>query len=111
MSTKAACVSLPSDDFGVACAGVEALSRQLAGELGPHDIRVICRRPDAIPETQNLGSHTRKVWSRAAGRTGMTLEQVLLASPGAPGAFSTHSVTERRREHRGVLWPQNGPAP
>ena len=37
--------------FGTACAAIEALSRSLAGELGPHGIRVVCLRPDAIPET------------------------------------------------------------
>lgn len=37
--------------FATACAAIEGLSRSLAGELGPHGIRVICLRPDAIPET------------------------------------------------------------
>jgi 3-oxoacyl-[acyl-carrier protein] reductase len=86
LSTTAARVTLPSDGFGVACVAVEALSRQLAGELGPYGVRVVCLRPDAIPETASLGSHTRTVCTRAAERAGMTLEQVLDASPGAPGA-------------------------
>jgi NAD(P)-dependent dehydrogenase (short-subunit alcohol dehydrogenase family) len=30
---------------------IEALYRSLAGELGPQGIRVVCLRPDAIPET------------------------------------------------------------
>jgi 3-oxoacyl-[acyl-carrier protein] reductase len=47
LSTTAARVTLPSDGFGVACTGVEALSRQLAGELGPHGVLIICLRPDA----------------------------------------------------------------
>jgi 3-oxoacyl-[acyl-carrier protein] reductase len=37
--------------FSTACAAIEALSRSLAGELGPRGIRVVCLRPDAIPET------------------------------------------------------------
>jgi 3-oxoacyl-[acyl-carrier protein] reductase len=37
--------------FSTACAAIEALSRSLAGELGPHGIRVVCLRPDAIPQT------------------------------------------------------------
>ncbi len=37
--------------FATACAAIEALSRSLAGELGPQGIRVVCLRPDAIPET------------------------------------------------------------
>jgi NAD(P)-dependent dehydrogenase (short-subunit alcohol dehydrogenase family) len=31
-------------NFGVSCAAIESLCRQLAGELGPHGIRVICLR-------------------------------------------------------------------
>ena len=37
--------------FATACAAIEALSRSLAGELGPQGLRVVCLRPDAIPET------------------------------------------------------------
>jgi NAD(P)-dependent dehydrogenase (short-subunit alcohol dehydrogenase family) len=37
--------------FATACATIEALTRSFAGELGPHGIRVVCLRPDAIPET------------------------------------------------------------
>jgi 3-oxoacyl-[acyl-carrier protein] reductase len=37
--------------FSTACAAIEALTRSLAGELGPHGIRVVCLRPNAIPET------------------------------------------------------------
>ena len=43
--------------FSTACAAIEGFSRSLAGELGPHGIRVICLRPDAIPETWG-GAHT-----------------------------------------------------
>jgi len=37
--------------FNVACAGIEALTRSLAGELGPHGVRVVCLRPNFTPET------------------------------------------------------------
>lgn len=37
--------------FGVACTAIESLSRTLAGELGPHGIRVVCLRSDAIPQS------------------------------------------------------------
>jgi 3-oxoacyl-[acyl-carrier protein] reductase len=37
--------------FGTACAAIEALSRSLAGELGHQGIRIVCLRPNAIPET------------------------------------------------------------
>jgi 3-oxoacyl-[acyl-carrier protein] reductase len=40
--------------FATACAAIEALSRSLAGELGPQGIRVVCLRPDAIPETWSV---------------------------------------------------------
>jgi len=36
--------------FGVACAAIEELGRTLAGELGPHGVRVNCIRSDAISE-------------------------------------------------------------
>jgi 3-oxoacyl-[acyl-carrier protein] reductase len=39
--------------FGVACAAVEGLTRTLAAELGPHDVRVVCIRPHRIGETMN----------------------------------------------------------
>jgi 3-oxoacyl-[acyl-carrier protein] reductase len=37
--------------FGIACTAIEALTMNLAGELGPHGIRVLCLRPEGIPET------------------------------------------------------------
>jgi NAD(P)-dependent dehydrogenase (short-subunit alcohol dehydrogenase family) len=37
--------------FGVACAAVEEFTRSLAGEVGPHGVRVVCLRPDGLPET------------------------------------------------------------
>ncbi len=37
--------------FSTACAAIEALTRSLAGELGPQGVRVVCLRSDAIPET------------------------------------------------------------
>lgn len=40
-----------SGGFGVACAAAEEFTRALAGEVGPHGVRVVCLRPDALPET------------------------------------------------------------
>lgn len=37
--------------FSTACATIEAFTRSLAGEVGTRGVRVICLRPDAIPET------------------------------------------------------------
>jgi 3-oxoacyl-[acyl-carrier protein] reductase len=77
--------------FGIAMAAVENLSRQLAAELGPHGIRVVCLRPDGIPETASrLGSHTRQVWDRAAQRLGVSFEQLL---EGVSGGVRGHPLT------------------
>lgn len=37
--------------FGVACVAIEALTKQLAAELGPRGIRVACLRLEGIPES------------------------------------------------------------
>jgi 3-oxoacyl-[acyl-carrier protein] reductase len=36
--------------FGVACTAIEALTYNLAGELGPQGIRVVCVRSEGLPE-------------------------------------------------------------
>lgn len=61
---------------GVASAAVEAFSRILAGELGPSGVRVVCLRPDAIPEAV-ARSHTGQVFSGLAERAGTTVEGLL----------------------------------
>jgi 3-oxoacyl-[acyl-carrier protein] reductase len=58
---------------GVSAAAVEALSRILAGELGPSGIRVNCLRPHAIPEAV-AASHTRQLFNGMAGMSGLTTE-------------------------------------
>jgi 3-oxoacyl-[acyl-carrier protein] reductase len=44
--------------FGTACAALEGLSRQLAAELGPQGVRVICLlsagSPESIPDTMDV---------------------------------------------------------
>jgi NAD(P)-dependent dehydrogenase (short-subunit alcohol dehydrogenase family) len=37
--------------FGIACTAIEALTKQLAAELGPNGIRVNCLRSEGIPES------------------------------------------------------------
>ena len=64
--------------YGTTCGAIEAFSRILAGELGAHGIRVICLRPDIIPEALAT-SHTREVFSGFARRSGMTVEAMLAA--------------------------------
>jgi 3-oxoacyl-[acyl-carrier protein] reductase len=61
----------------VACAGVEALSRHLAGELGGSGVRSVCVRSHAIPQTLLLGSHAAGVFATEARRQGLTVEQML----------------------------------
>jgi NAD(P)-dependent dehydrogenase (short-subunit alcohol dehydrogenase family) len=68
--------------FATACAAIEALSRSLAGELGPQGIRVICLRPDAIPETwpvDHIESRTYMENGTVLGRL-PTLEEVANAA-------------------------------
>lgn len=61
---------------GVASAAIEAFSRILAGELGASGVRVVCLRPDAIPEAL-AESHSRDVFAGAAARAGSTIEALL----------------------------------
>jgi 3-oxoacyl-[acyl-carrier protein] reductase len=62
--------------YGVTCGAIETFSRILAGELGSSGIRVICLRPDAIPEAVTT-SHSREVFSGIAERLGTTVENML----------------------------------
>jgi len=94
LSTTAARVALPSDGFGPACAAVEAFARQLAGEVGPHGVRVVCVRADAIPGSVAAGSYAGAMWSRAAEARGSTLEDVMATGgPGVPGALLSGALT------------------
>jgi NAD(P)-dependent dehydrogenase (short-subunit alcohol dehydrogenase family) len=61
----------------VACAGVEALVRHLAGELGSRGVRLACIRSHAVPEAVNLGSHCAAVFSEAAQRAGTSVGDML----------------------------------
>jgi 3-oxoacyl-[acyl-carrier protein] reductase len=61
----------------VACAGVEGMTRHLAGELGGSGVRVACIRSHAIPQTLEAGSHAVKVFGKVAKRAGLTTEQML----------------------------------
>lgn len=61
--------------FGVACAAIEALTKQLAGELGPRGVRVVCLRPDALPETWPEGF--RDHVARGSDGTGKTGAEIL----------------------------------
>ena len=62
--------------YGVTCGAIETFSRILAGELGGAGIRVVCLRPDAIPEAAAT-SYVREVFSGFAERNGTTVDAFL----------------------------------
>jgi NAD(P)-dependent dehydrogenase (short-subunit alcohol dehydrogenase family) len=68
--------------FSTACAAIEALSRSLAGELGPQGIRVVCLRPDAIPETWSAEATEVRTYMENGTALGRlpTLEEVANAA-------------------------------
>jgi 3-oxoacyl-[acyl-carrier protein] reductase len=58
--------------FGVACAAIEALTKQFAAELGPSGIRVNCLRSEGIPESWE-GASTED-WSASTGEIEASLK-------------------------------------
>lgn len=64
--------------YGVTCGAIETFSRLLAGELGASGVRVICLRPDAIPEALPH-SYARSVFEGYAARSGIAVETMLAA--------------------------------
>jgi NAD(P)-dependent dehydrogenase (short-subunit alcohol dehydrogenase family) len=61
--------------FGIACAGVEALSRALAAELGPSGVRVVCLRSMGSPESPGV----QGVWEEHFGDTTTSADDVSAA--------------------------------
>jgi NAD(P)-dependent dehydrogenase (short-subunit alcohol dehydrogenase family) len=59
--------------MGASWAALEALTRSLAAELGAQGIRVVCLRPDAIPETETI----HDVFGLHAKGIGITREEFL----------------------------------
>lgn len=83
--------------FGMAGAAVEAMCRQMAAELGPQGVRVLCLRLNGIPETGRLGSHTGRMWKRAADRLGVPFERMLEeigAGGPLPGPLTVEQVAD-----------------
>jgi 3-oxoacyl-[acyl-carrier protein] reductase len=58
-------------NFGVACAAIEGLCRQLAVELGPHNVRVICLRSAGSPDAPGVA----RSFQHLAGQLGITPEE------------------------------------
>ena len=61
---------------GVFSAATEAFSRLIAAELGGQGIRVVCLRPDAIPDAVEK-SHSREVFEGFAKRVGKPVHEML----------------------------------
>lgn len=59
--------------FGIACSAIEALTKQLASELGPDGIRVNCLRSEGIPESWE-GAPTEE-WSASTDEIEAFLEE------------------------------------
>ena len=64
--------------FGIACGAVEALTRTLAAEYGPHGIRVVCLRSMGSPEA----THMDETWQQV---------------------FTSKSTAKERRDDRAAL--------
>ena len=57
-------------------AGLEGFSRALAGELGPHGVRVVCVRPHAMSDALAT-SYTGQMFGRRADASGISRDQFL----------------------------------
>jgi len=68
--------------MGPAWAGIEALTRGFAAELGSRGVRVVCLRPDGIPETATIdvvfGSHAQALGITTPEFTAMMADRTLL---------------------------------
>ena len=72
ISANAARLAYPNmGGFGPACAAIEAFCRQLAIEVGPQGVRVVCLRSAGSPDARGL----REVFTMHAQEQGMTLEE------------------------------------
>ncbi|BDZ59355.1 SDR family oxidoreductase [Barrientosiimonas endolithica] len=60
---------------------METLTRQLAIEYGGRGIRCLCLRPNGMPEAARTDSHSNTVFSDAARRQGLDLEEMLESFP------------------------------
>jgi 3-oxoacyl-[acyl-carrier protein] reductase len=64
--------------FGTTCAAIEQMTQRLAVDLGPSGVRVVCLRPQAIPDAVPNGSYTGEVFGPLAARMGISVEQMLV---------------------------------
>lgn len=73
--------------FAMACSAIECFTRQLACELGVVGARVVCLRPDFMPETLERGSHARIVFGGVAQHLSMSLDELLAKTPAGHDAL------------------------
>ena len=77
ISTPGARLAVPGTlGNAAASAAIEAMTRTLAAELGPAGVRVVCLRPDVIPEAL-VTSHVGRIFESVAARTGTTAETLV----------------------------------
>ena len=62
--------------FGVACAAIEGFCRQLAAEVGPQGIRVVCLRSSGSPDAPGVG----EAFKLRAKEAGTTFEEALASA-------------------------------
>lgn len=78
LSTPIARMTAPGHlGYAAACAGVEALSRNLAHELAAVGARAVCVRPHAIVDAPAAGSYTAELFSPKAAAMGLSVDQWL----------------------------------
>ena len=83
VSTVGSRMAVPGSlGYAATCAAVEAFSRTLSAELGPSGVRVVCLRPDVIPEALGT-SHVRRIFDGIAARAGTTVEGMVAARAGS----------------------------
>jgi 3-oxoacyl-[acyl-carrier protein] reductase len=63
--------------YSATCAAIEAMTRCMAKELGTSGVRVLCLRPDAIPQAITRGSHSAAVFRPVAEDAGQSIDQML----------------------------------
>ncbi|MBR0556430.1 SDR family oxidoreductase [Ciceribacter sp. L1K23] len=61
----------------VSCAGIESLTRCLAADLGPRNIRAVCIRPHGISDAPEAGSYAGQLFDRKTREMGITLDQFM----------------------------------
>jgi NAD(P)-dependent dehydrogenase (short-subunit alcohol dehydrogenase family) len=72
LTANAGTMAIPNaGGFGVACAAIEAFCRQLAAEVGPKGIRVVCLRSAGSPDAPGVAA----AFSLHAQNAGISVEQ------------------------------------